>query len=99
MVRAYFSPKHFKILSSKNFHSIVKLLSDMEIKWVDSQKQFQTAKILEKIEKGKSQFKHTQKCLQLYKSWNGPVKSIDELREILKANCGKAEKIVRTELS
>lgn len=71
----------------------------MKIKWVDSQKQFQPAKILEKIEKGKSQFKYTQKCLQLYKSWNGPVKSIDELREILKANCGKAEKIVQTELS
>ena len=32
----------------KNFYSIVKLLSDMEMKWVDTQKQFQRAKMLEK---------------------------------------------------
>ena len=57
------------------------------------------AKILEKIEKGKKQFKYTQKCCKLCKSWNGPVTSADELREILKANCGKAEKIVQIELS
>ena len=43
--------------------------------------------------------KYTQKCLQLCKSWNGPATSINELSEILKANCGKAEKTVRIELT
>ena len=94
-----FQSKTFQNAPSKNFHSIVKLLSNMDMKMIDTQKQFQTATILEKIEKGKNQSKYTQKCLQLCKSWNGPATSIDELREIIKANCGKAEKIVQTELS
>ena len=37
--------------------------------------------------------------IQLCKSWNWPATSIDELRGILKANCGKAEKIVQIDLS
>ena len=49
--------------------------------------------------KKKKQSKYTQKCLYLCKSWNRPAIRIDELREILKANCGKAENIVQIELS
>ena len=50
-------------------------------------------------ENGENQCQYTQKCLQLCKSWNGPATSINELSEILKANCGKAEKTVRIELT
>ena len=64
------------------------------MKWVGEQKQFQTQKILEKIQKGKNQNKYTQKCLQLCKSWKGPVTSVEEL-----ANPDKVEKIVWMELT
>ena len=43
-----FQSKTFQNVPRKNFYSIVKLLSDMEMKWVDTQKQFQRAKMLEK---------------------------------------------------
>ena len=75
-------------------------MRDLEKKWVGAQKQFQTAKMLENVGKRKKkQSKYTQKCLYLCKSWNRPAIRIDELREILKANCGKAENIVQIELS
>ena len=76
-----FQSKTFQNSPSKNFHSIVKLLSDMEIEWFDKQKQFSTAKSLEKIKKGKNQSLCTQKCPQLCKGWNEPATSIDELRD------------------
>ena len=91
--------KTFQNAPSKNFHSVVKLMSGMEKKQVDTQKHFQTAKIFEKSEKGKNQSKYTQKYIELCKSWNWPATNIDELREILKVNCGKAEKIVQIDLS
>ena len=65
-----FQAKTFQNAPSKMFHSVVRLLSDTEKKWIDTQKQFQTAKILEKIKKGKNQCKYTQKCFQLCKSCN-----------------------------
>ena len=39
------------------------------------------------------------KLLQSCKSWGGPVTSIDELDDILRALGDLADKIVRTELS
>ena len=39
-----FQSKTTQNSSSKNFHSIVKLLSDTENEWFDKQKQFSTAK-------------------------------------------------------
>ena len=42
-----FQSKTLQNAPRKNY-SIVKLLSDMEMKWVDTQKQFQRAKMLEK---------------------------------------------------
>ena len=71
----------------------------MERDWVNEQKQFQQLKILEKIEKGKNQIKHTQKFLQQCKQWNGPATSVEELHTILNLNPDKREKIVQTELS
>ena len=49
----------FKKEQSKGFSSIVRLLNDMEKDWTEKQKQFHEIKILEKIEKGKSQSMHT----------------------------------------
>ena len=68
-------------------------------KWVAEQKELLDGKILEKIEKGKNQAKYTQKCLQLCKGWKGPVTTIEELHNILKAFPDIKEKIVRTELT
>jgi hypothetical protein len=89
----------FQNSPSRSFVSIVKLLNNMEKEWVGDQKELHKLKIMEKIEKGKKQSKYTDKCLQLCKSWNGPATSVEELHDILKANCDNAEKIVRIELS
>ena len=59
--------KIFQNAPNKNFHFFVQLLSDMEKKWVDTQKQCQTAKILEKIEKGKNQSKYTENVFSFAK--------------------------------
>ena len=71
----------------------------MEKDWVNEQKQFQQLKILEKIEKGKTQSVYTQKYLERCKRWNGPATSVEELHTILNSNPVKREKIVRTKLS
>ena len=92
----YETPKYFKMLQIKT--SI--FFSNYWVTWKRNglihKSSVKRQNFLEKIEKGKNQSKYTEKCLQLCKSWNGSVTSVDELREILKANCGKAEKIYLT---
>ena len=48
-----FQSKVFQNAPSKNFHSVVKVLSDMKKKWVDTQKQLQATEILLKTERTK----------------------------------------------
>ena len=94
-----FKSQTFKTEPCKNFNSIVKILSNMETRWVAEQKTYNTQRILAKIEKGKNQTKYTQKCLQACKSWGGPATTVEELNKILQERSDTAEKILRTELS
>ena len=87
-----FQSKTFQNVLSKNFHSIVKLSSDTQKKWFDTQKHFETTEILLKIEKESNPSSYpNQTCFQLCKSWNGQATSIDKLRQILKGKPGKSK--------
>ena len=63
-----FQSETFKTENKKGFQQIVKLLNEMEGKWVKSQKEFHTERILEKIKKGESQSKYTTKTVNSGKS-------------------------------
>ena len=52
-----------------------------------------------KIEKEKKRDQYVQKCLTLFKSWGGPVVSVEELCSILKPHPDKNEVIVRNDLN
>ena len=78
---------------------IVKILSNMETRWVAEQKTYNTQRILAKIEKGKNQTKYTQKCLQACKSWGGPATTVEELNKILQERSDTAEKISGSTIS
>ena len=52
---------------------------------------------MEKLKKKETQSKYTKKLLDQCKTWNGPVTSVDGLKNILKLNKSYSIKIVRTE--
>ena len=62
---------------------IFKLLHKREEDWNKEQNILQNKKIMEKIDKAKTQSLYTTKLLASCKSWDGPVTSAEELQDIL----------------
>ena len=62
---------------------ILKILNAREKEWDSKQRELHENKIIEKLKKANNQSIYTTKLLQQYKSWGGPVASVEEPNEIL----------------
>ena len=84
----------------KKAKQIFKLLNQREDDWNKQQNILKDKKILEKLKKANNQQSiYTNKLLQTCKSWGGPVTSIDELDDILRAHGDLAQEIVSVQSS
>ena len=63
--------------------AILKILNAREKEWDSKQRELHENKIIEKLKKANNQSIYTTKLLQQYKSWGGPVASVEEPNEIL----------------
>ena len=63
--------------------AILKILNAQEKEWDSKQRELHENKIIEKLKKANNQSIYTTKLLQQYKSWGGPVASVEEPNEIL----------------
>ena len=78
---------------------IHKELSEMNAKWVTSQKTLQLQNIKEKMAKKQKNVDYILKLMETCKTWSGPCFSVDELKNVLKKNPDNEKKVIKTELS
>ena len=75
----------------------MKELDSMEMVWSDQQKQKQKDRLLEKLAKKKTN-ELVDAVLKSCKKHNGPVTSVDELKELVQKNDPKLKSFLRLEI-